>query len=409
MTAQTTSLRQSHTPYRICTRCVMDNSADPNIHFDEEGVCNYCRTYDQVIAQYVKKGEAGRRELEQIVETIRREGQGKPYDCVIGLSGGVDSTYVAYLVKELGLRPIAVHLDNGWNTEIAVANIERCVTALGIDLITEVLEWDEFRDLQLAFLRSGTPDLEIPTDHAINATLYRTCLKYGVRFIINGSNFATEQMVPPTWSHGHGDWKYIRSIHQQFGTRPLKTYPHFTHFDLYYRFPKIKKLQSVLLLNYVEYDKFAAIELMKEKLGWVSYGGKHHESVYTRFYQGYILPTKFGADKRRPHLSCLINDGRISRDQALAELQQPALAEDIIATDRVFVTKKLMISEQEFDDLMKAPPKSFWDYPSYEKEPPRYLHVIRHSQRIKSAVRIIAGRIVRLPLYIVGGVRRLLR
>lgn len=390
MSFKTLNSRVNSAPYRICRQCVMDNAGDPNITFDEAGVCNYCRTYDQVIAQYVKHGEAGRQEIERVVATIKREGQGKPYDCVIGLSGGVDSTYVAYLVKELGLRPLAVHLDNGWNTEIAVANIERCVTALGIDLITEVLDWEEFRDLQLAFLRSGVPDLEIPTDHAINATLFRTCLKHDVRFIINGSNFATEQMVPPNWSHGHGDWKYISSIHKKFGRVPLKTYPHFTHYDLYQRFPKKKRIENVYLLNYIEYDKFAAIELMKEKLGWVSYGGKHHESIYTRFYQGYILPTKFGADKRRSHLSCLINDRRITRDQALAELQKPALDEDLVEIDRVFVAKKLMISEQEFTALMTAPPKSFWDYPSYERNPPLYITLFRlRDQMISGAKRAL--------------------
>lgn len=397
--------------YRICTRCVMDTTGDPDIRFDEAGVCHYCRRYDQVIAQYVRPGEQGRRELAEICDRIRKEGRGKPYDCVIGLSGGVDSTYVAYLVKEYGLRPLAVHLDNGWNTEIAVGNIEKTVRALGIDLVTEVLDWEEFRDLQLAFLRSGTPDLEIPTDHAINTILYRTAIKHGVRFIINGSNFATEQMIPPTWSRGHADWKYIRSIHKAFGTRTLKTYPHYTHFDLWYRFPKIKRLESILILNYVDYDKFAAIEVMKDRLGWVSYGGKHHESVYTRFYQGFILPRKFHADKRRPHLSCLINNGKISRDQALAELQKPPLDETVMETDRVFVAKKLGISLDEFDKLMAETPKSFWDYDSYDKNPPAYHAVIQqayvHASHVKSFLRAVpramVSRFRRLIIKLVRG------
>ena len=262
-------------PYRICKRCIMDTS-DPELTFDDEGVCNKCRDYDAVMARYVFPGEEGKRRLDEIVRQIKEEGKGKPYDCIIGLSGGVDSTYVAYLVKKAGLRPLAIHLDNGWNSEIAVGNIERVVKILGIDLYTEVLDWDEFRSLQLALLRTSTPDSEIPTDHAIVATLYRQAIKHNVRFIIGGSNYATEQMIPRTWSHGHDDWKYIRTVNKLFGTKKLKTFPHYTFFEKRYYFPHIKQIQAVLILNYIEYDKFKAIELMKLELGWVPYGGKHH-------------------------------------------------------------------------------------------------------------------------------------
>jgi hypothetical protein len=293
------------------------------------------------------------------------------------LSGGVDSTYVAYLVKRAGLRPLAIHLDNGWNSETAVGNIERVVKILGIDLYTEVLDWDEFRSLQVALLRASTPDSEIPTDHAIVTTLYRQAIKHNVRFIIGGSNYATEQMVPRTWSHGHDDWRYIRTINKLFGARKLKTFPHYTFFEKRYYFPHIKKIQVVLILNYIEYDKFKVIELMKRELGWVPYGGKHHESIYTRFYQSYILPKKFGGDKRRPHLSCLINDDRIGRDQALAELQQLPVDEETIEQDRLFVIKKLGITEAEFDAIMNAEPKTTWEYPTDEVSPPEYDAVLQ--------------------------------
>jgi N-acetyl sugar amidotransferase len=363
-------------PYRICARCIMDTS-DSELSFDENGVCFRCIEYDQVMAAYVFPGEEGQRMLDDIVREIKAEGRGKKYDCIIGLSGGVDSTYVAYLVKKLGLRPLAIHLDNGWNSEIAVGNIERIVKILGIDLYTEVLDWDEFRRLQLAFLRASTPDSEIPTDHAIVSTLYRQAIKHGVRFIISGGNFATEQMIPRTWSHGHDDWKYIRTLNRMFGGKKLKSYPHYTFFDKRYYFPFIKRLRTIMILNYIEYDKFKAIELMHRELGWVPYGGKHHESIYTRFYQSYILPRKFGGDKRRPHMSCLINDHRITRDQALAEIQQLPDDEDTIEQDRQFVIKKLGITEAEFEAIMNAEPKTTWEYPTDEVSPPRYDAVIR--------------------------------
>jgi N-acetyl sugar amidotransferase len=358
-------------PYRVCVRCIMDTT-DAEITFDSMGVCHHCRVYNEVVASHVFPSEEGRRWLAEIVGRIKAEGRKKRYDCIIGLSGGVDSAYVAYLVKQMGLRPLAVHLDNGWNSETAVGNIEKIVKSLGIDLYTEVLDWEEFRRLQLAFLRASTPDSEIPTDHAIVATLYRMAIRHGVRYIVGGANFATEQMIPRTWSHGHDDWRYIRSLNRRFGGKPLLSYPHYTYFDKKCYFPLIKRLKVVLILNYVDFDKFAAIDLMRRELDWVPYGGKHHESIYTRFYQSYILPRKFGVDKRRSHLSCLINNGRIGRDQALAQIQQPPVDDDLLERDRRFVIKKLGISEAEFESIMAAPPKSFWEYPSDERSPPVY-------------------------------------
>jgi len=362
--------------YQICTRCIMDTS-DPDITFDQSGVCCHCRNYDRVMRDYVFANAEGQRKLQAAVAEIKAAGRGHRYDCIIGLSGGVDSSYVAWLVKSLGLRPLAVHLDNGWNTEAAVRNIENIVTLLGIDLYTEVLDWEEFRSLQVAFLRASTPDCEIPTDHAITATLFKVAMRNKVKFIVSGGNFVTELMVPLSWSDGHTDWKYIRTINEKFGDRPLKTFPHYTFFDKTYYF-RLKGIKLVSPLNWIEYDKFAAIEFMKSELGWVPYGGKHFESVYTRFYQGYILPRKFGADKRRPHLSCLINDKRITRDEAMREIQQPPLDEDTIDREREFVIKKLGISEAEFAAIMAAPPKQFREFPSDTRSPPLY-HVMVQS------------------------------
>jgi len=349
------------TEHRMCVRCVM-NTTDPEITFDENGVCNHCHTYDRMVREYVHEGSNGQREIERIVTDIRREGRAKRYDCVIGVSGGVDSTYVAYLVKKLGLRPLAVHLDNGWNSELAVKNIEETLKRLDIDLYTEVLDWEEFRDLQAAFLKASTPDSEIPSDHAINAILGRMAEKVGVKYIIIGTNVRTESHLPRAWSQGHSDWKYIRELHKRFGSRPLKSFPHYDLFVFYQRMFTQKRVE---ILNYIDYNKSRALQVLQEELGWRYYGGKHYESIYTRFYQGYILPVKFGFDKRRCHLSSLVCSGEITREQALDELKIPPYSPSMQEEDYEYVTKKLGFTEDEFSAVMNAPKKSYWDYPSY--------------------------------------------
>ena len=348
--------------YRICTRCLMDTS-DPEIQFDEEGVCNHCHDYDRLIQQRVLRGEAGLLYLNGLVEQIKHEGRGKPYDCLMGVSGGVDSTYVAYVAKhKFGLRPLAIHMDNGWDSELAVKNIEETLKRLEIDLFTNVLNWEEFRDLQLAFLKASTPDSEIPSDHAIWAVIGDMAEKLKVRYVLTGFNVRTETHLPRAWSQGHFDWKYIRNVNKQFGKAKLKTIPH-QGFFTYYR--RLFTLRRVDILNYLDYNKPEAMQLLERELGWKYYGGKHHESIYTRFYQGYILPTKFGYDKRLSHLSSQICSGEISRDAALAELQQPAYAPATQEEDREYVSKKLGVNDAEFDAIMNLPRKSYWDYPSY--------------------------------------------
>ena len=304
-----------------------------------------------------------------------RGGGGRDYDCIVGVSGGVDSTYTTYVASKLGLRPLAVHLDNGWNSEQAVRNIERTLAALKIDLYTQVLDWDEFRDLQVAFLRASTPDGEIPTDHAIAALLYRMAVRHGVRYIIDGRNLATEGILPPSWSRGHGDWKYIRSVQSRFGTRRLRSFPHFGITGLGY-YTLIRRLRTLSPLNYVPYVKADVMQVIRKELGWEYYGGKHYESVYTRFFQGYILPVKFGIDKRKAHLSTLICSGQITREQALEELKAPIYPAGLLEQDKRFVLKKLELSEPDFAAIMGAPPRSFWDYPSYRR------HSVFRSQRM---------------------------
>lgn len=348
--------------FRTCTRCLMDTT-DPEIKFDDQGVCNHCHDYDRQLRQRVRTGQAGHRRLESLVRQIKDEGRGKPYDCLVGVSGGVDSTYVAYVAKnKLGLRPLAVHMDNGWDSELAVKNIEETLKRLDIDLYTHVLNWEEFKDLQLAFLKASTPDSEIPSDHAIWAVLGDMAEKLRVRFILSGFNVRTESHLPRAWSQGHFDWKYIYSVHRQFGKGKLESFPHQDWFKYYKR---LLTLQRVDILNYLGYNKNNAIDLLKSELNWKYYGGKHYESIYTRFYQGYILPSKFGYDKRRSHLSSQICSGEITRAFALEEIQRPTYPPSMQEEDREYVSKKLGVSDSEFHAIMNLPKKSYWDYPSY--------------------------------------------
>jgi len=309
------------------------------------------------------KGEAGQQAVTRLVAAMKDAGRNSDYDCLIGVSGGVDSTYVAYLVKQLGLRPLAVHFDNGWNSELAVSNIEKVLKRLNIDLFTYVVDWEEFRDLQLSFLQASTPDGEIPTDHAIFATLWREAAARGIKYIVSGMNFATEAVSVPDWSYGHSDWRYIRAVHKRFGTVPLRTYPHFSVPDLLW-INAVRGVRTVSILNYVDYHKEQAMELLQRDLGWVYYGGKHYESVYTRFWQGYVLPRKFKVDKRYGHLSDLINAGQLRRDEALEQIKSDPYPADMAEQDRRYVIKKLALTEERFAALMALPPRTFRDYPN---------------------------------------------
>lgn len=350
--------------YKICTRCVMDTS-DPDIQFDSHGICNHCHTRDKVVSK-IPKGKEAELQLEKIVSDIKKDGKGREYDCIIGVSGGVDSSYLAYIVNQVGLRALAVHLDNGWNSELAVKNIENLLNKLNIELYTHVIDWEEFRDLQLAFLKASTPDSEIPSDHAIFATVIKTSWQRNIKHIIWGFNSQTESHLPAAWSSGHMDWKYIRSIHGRFGTVPLNTYPYLNFWE-YHKYMVQQKKYSHSLLELINFNKEKAMSILQNELGWKYYGGKHYESIYTRFYQGYILPQKFGFDKRRTHLSSLICSGEITRKEALKELEKPAYPLELQMDDKEYAIKKFNLTPDQFEQIMKAPLKTFWDYPSYAK------------------------------------------
>jgi N-acetyl sugar amidotransferase len=337
------------------------DTTDPDIVFDAAGVCSHCHRYETVARQRMISPEQRKGRLDQLVAEIKRTGLGKPYDCVIGVSGGVDSTYVAWVVKDIGLRPLAVHLDNGWNSELAVANIEKTLNTLGIDLYTHVIDWEEFRDLQISFLKASTPDGEVPTDHAIFALLYQAAAKHGLKHIITGTNVISEAILPEKWGYGYFDWSYVKDVHRRFGTARLSTYPHFSLVNLFY-YVFLRRIRMVSILNFIDYNKKQAMSILQKQLGWVYYGGKHYESIYTRFYQAYLLPRKFDIDKRKAHYSNLILSGQMSRSEALEAMKEPVYPKDLLEEDREYAIKKLDLDEKSFEDIMALPKKTFLDY-----------------------------------------------
>ncbi len=375
-------LRGQQEEYRVCTRCVMDTS-DPAIAFDSEGACNYCAAAIQRLRRLPSDANARQERLKALLSRIKADGKGKDYDCVIGVSGGVDSSFVAREVRRLGLRPIAVHFDNGWDSEIAVDNIRRVLELLGIELLTYVVDWEEFRDLQLSFLKSSTANCEIPTDHAIFATLFRTAAQFRLKYILTGSNLATEAIYSVAGGgHYHQDFRHIRAIHRRFGSRALRTYPSMSlRGYLYHVFGR--GVRQIPFLNLVEYDRQAAQGVLRLELGWRDYGAKHCESVWTRFFQGYYLPTKFGCDKRKWHLSSMICAGQISRERALEVLATPIYDDNLLRQDTEFVLKKFGLTADEFDALMSARPARATDFPSH-------AFVLYGLEPLKNAFRSIA-------------------
>jgi len=365
--------------YRMCTRCVMDTT-DPEIVFDSNGVCNHCTRALTLLETRLPMYKTGDYRFDRVIDRLRTEGRGRKYDCLVGVSGGMDSTYVAYLASRAGLRALAVHFDNGWNSELAVKNIENTLTRMGIELYTHVVDWEEFRDLQWAFLQASVPDAEVPTDHGIWALLYRTAAKWGIGTIITGTNLNTESILPRRWTYGITDWTYIRDIHRRFGTRPLRTFPHCSRWQFGY-YVAARRIRTVSLLNAVEYDKKVATAELEREIGYRHYGGKHHESIYTRFFQSYILPIKFNIDKRKAHLSSLILSGQTTRELALEELKRPIADAKLVQSDLTYVVKKFGVDEETFARMMAAPPKSFRDYRNEFRSYERLKAIAQAGQR----------------------------
>ncbi len=347
-----------------CVRCVMDTS-DPEIVFDAQGICNHCHKFDRRIEEELFSRPGDEHFLEALVERIRAAGKNRSYDVVLGLSGGVDSSYVALVTKRLGLRGLAVHMDNGWNSELAVANIEQIVSKCGFDLYTHVVRWEEFRDLHASFLRASIANSEVPTDHAIVAIIYKLASRHGIRYIMGGGNLATESVMPASWMYDAKDLRHIKSIHRQFGSVPLKTFPTFNLAQFAY-WTFARKIRTIPLLNYVPYDKAKAQQELQDELGWRPYGGKHYESIYTRWFQAYLLPSKFGIDKRLAHYSSLILSGQMSRAEALESLAKPLYHVDDLEKDTDYICKKLEISRDEFNRILRTPARSYRDFASNE-------------------------------------------
>lgn len=337
--------------FRECTKLLFDTNDDPNITFDQNGICNYYYEYLQLEKEYVKSGTEGEKEIKKIIEFAQLNKSGK-YDCIIGVSGGVDSTYLLYLSKKFGLNPLAVHFDNGWNSELAVNNIETVTQKLGIDLQTFVIDWNEFKDVQRSYFFAGVIDLEVPTDHAIYGALYTMALENNIKLILSGVNIVSESIMPPQWSYEKLDYINLLDIHNKFGTRKLKNFPIVSN-----KFRKKIKLSGINVhrfLNNVPYFKHDVENILINELGWKPYGGKHYESVFTRFYQGYILPKKFGVDKRKAHLSNLICSEQLTKAEAKQILSVPDYTETLQRSDKEFVLKKLDFTETFFEKYMQA-------------------------------------------------------
>jgi len=353
--------------YQICTHCVMDTS-DSMISFDEAGVCDHCRGFYRDILPNWHTDESGRQELARIFEKIKKAGEGREFDCIMGVSGGIDSSYLTYIAKEqFGLRPLVFHVDAGWNSQIAVNNIEKLVDGLGLDLYTEVIDWQEIKDLQLAFFKSGVSHIDVPQDHAFFATMYNFAAKYKIKYILTGANYSTECVRnPKEWMYFQSDLRQLKDIHRKFGERPLRTYP--TTSVLWHKvwLRYVRSMRIVHPLNYIPYMKDEAMELLADKFGWQKYPQKHFESRFTKFYEAYWLPVKFGYDTRRVQFSSLILTDQMTRQEALEKLEEPAYDPAAIAHEFEYIATKLSISTEELQGYMDAPNKTYKDYASQE-------------------------------------------
>lgn len=348
--------------YKICSSCVMDTS-DPEITFNSENICNHCSAYKTYEAERLK-GESTEKAISKMVDKIKKNSKGNSYNCIMGLSGGVDSSYLAwYAVKRLGLKPLVVHVDSGWNSELAVNNIESIINILGLDLHTLVVDWSEMRDLQRSFFKASVPNCDIPQDHSFLAGLYREASKYKIKSILNGGNMATESILPKAWGYSSTDLIFIKDIHSLFGEQNLKTYPTVNYWQKKIIYPFINSMKVYRPLEFIDYRKEEAKNLLMSEFGWRDYGGKHYESVFTKFFQAYYLPSKFGYDKRRAHLSSLIVSGQLLRENALMELNKPLYAnESELESEITYITKKLGFSRKEWDGIMLLPNKTHLNY-----------------------------------------------
>ena len=340
------------------------DTTDSKITFDEHGVCDHCLTFERDIKPKWHTDESGWKEISAIADNIKAAGKGKDFDCIIGMSGGIDSSYLVYLAKEkLGLRPLVFHVDAGWNSQQAVNNIEQIVDRLGLDLYTEVINWEEMRDLQLAFFKSGVPHIDTPQDHAFFATMYKFASKYKVKHILTGGNYSTECIRNPIeWMYYQSDSRQIKDIHDQFGTVPLRDFPltNILWHKIY--LPYLKGIKLYRPLDYMEYNKEEATQFLVDNFVYQRYAQKHFESRFTRFYESYWLPEKFGYDTRKVQYSSLILTGQMTREEALEKLKSPAYDPETIDDDFEYIANKMGITVAQLREYFNAPNKTYRDY-----------------------------------------------
>jgi N-acetyl sugar amidotransferase len=351
-------------PVQVCVNCIMD-STDETIIFDDKGVCDYCGNYYNNILPNWHPNEQGEQEIQKVIDKIKEEGKGKDYDCIIGISGGLDSSYLVYLaVEKWGLRPMLYHVDAGWNSDVSTNNIKNLVDGLGLDLYTDVINWEEMKDLQRAFIKSQVPDIDTPQDLVFFSSLYNYCAKNGIKYILTGGNFSTECVREPLhWgAYYQTDMKYVNDIHKKFGERKLKTFPRCDIFKYKIQYRLINGVRVVKPLDHTRFIKKEAEDLLEEKFGWQRYQHKHHESRFTRFYEAFWLPKKFGFDKRKNHLSSLVLTGQLTREAALDRVSRSELPEDELMKEFEYVAKKLDFTVDELWGYFNGPNKTFRDY-----------------------------------------------
>ena len=352
------------TSHSACKECILDDSLI-DVNLDKNGVCNFCNEFKSNKSLYFIPQEESDKKLKELKQEVEKGTSNNQYNCIIGMSGGVDSSYVAHLAGQLELRPLVVHLDNSWNSEIAVKNVKKIVDKLNFDLFTHVINWQEFKDLQRAYFYSSVIDLEVPTDHAITAIIYQQARKHGIKNVLSGGNYRTEHGLPRSWRWDKLDLRNLNHIHSSFGKLKLKSYPKINNLKFLLWHRGVSRIKQHLPLNAVNFKRSDAVDLLQKEYEWKDYGGKHHESIFTKFYQSYVLPKKFKVDKRKAHFSCLIRNEEISRDEALQKVESPAYSNSDLAIEMPFVLKKLDFSQEEFEILMA---KDQIDHSHYRNE-----------------------------------------
>ena len=352
--------------YQICSNCVMDTS-DPDIQFNKIGICNHCTEFKNITSKNWLPNKKGQEYLNKIISKIKENSKGRDFDSIIGLSGGVDSSYLALKMKEWGLKPLVIHVDAGWNSEIAVSNIEKIVNYCKYDLYTKVINWEDMKNLQLAYLSSGISNQDTPQDHIFFSTIYNFAIKNKIKYVFTGGNIATESIFPKSW-HGEAmDAINLKAIHKKFGSKKLIDYKTVSFMELYFLFPFIYGIKPIRPLNFIPYNRDLALDELKTKINWSYYGQKHGESIFTKLFQNYILPTRYGYDKRRPHLSSLIVSGQMKREEAIKKLKMPLYKQSNLKNDIDYFCKKLQISKSEFENFMNLPIVSHKNFPTWDK------------------------------------------